>query len=715
MKVIKALTGQHNWKFSRRGGIFQAQLNDAEDLKALGELDPKLWVALSCPVEGLEIDRKTLSLIDSDEDGRVRIEEMLQAVQWTLARLAKPESLFQGGDLPLEAISTADDEGRALLASAKQILANVGDTHPVSISVEEAANTAKIYGQSRFNGDGVIAIDATEEAASQQLMREIIDCLGPAPDRNGSPGISQPKLEQFFEELKSYEQWWTRGEVDCAQGADVFPLGDNTPAGFSHFLAVEHKIGDFFARSQLAAFDSRSEAPLNREIALYQGIAESDLSQRSDKIEALPLAQIKAGATLPLESGVNPEWSARMQAFQSAVVQPLRIGNGESLTRSEWNQIKQRLADYRKWREAKPSTGIEKLGIARIRELLQSELKSKLTALLQDDLALAPQMKSVDAVEKLARFHRDLLKVLNNFVNFSDFYDAQTRAIFQAGTLYLDGRECRLCLRVSDPNKHAALASLSRACITYCECRRKDSPQSFHLAAVFSAGDSANLIVGRNGVFRDCSGKLWDTTITKIIQNPISVREGFLMPYQRVGRFIGDQLEKWASSRDQAIQQQLESGVQDIATESEATSKHKRAGGSSLGGVAGMVAAGGIALGAIGAGLASLFNTLQKLAWWEFPLVLFGLLLMISLPSMFIAWLKIRRRTLAPLLDASGWAVNGRTLISAKLGRQLTSHASLPLGAHCQFDERTGVRPRLWLLLGITVIATALGWLLMLA
>ncbi len=714
MKILKGVTGQHSWKFSRRGGIFQVQLNSVEDLQALDTLDPKLWVALSCPVDGLEIDRKTLALIDSDEDGRVRIEEMLNAVRWTLQRLSRPESLFTGGDLPIDAISTADAEGEALLASAKQILANVGDTNPVSISVEEAANTAKIYGQSRFNGDGIIAADATSDEACRKVIQEITDCLGAEMDRSGEPGINLPKLETFFSELKGFEQWWTRGEVDSAEGADVFPLGEHTPESFERLRAVERKIDDFFARCQLAAFDARAEAPLNHDIALYKEIADSDFSKHSDTVEALPLAKVCAGAALPLLEGVNPQWKKRVAAFRKSVVLPLKTGTGEHLQFDEWQQLKQRFADYRKWREAKPATGVEKLGIARVRELIGSDTREKLTTLLHEDLALAPQMKSVDAVEKLARLHRDLLRVLNNFVNFTDFYDEQVPAVFQAGTLYLDGRECRLCLRVNDPNKHAALATRSRAFVTYCECRRKDSPSKFHIAAIFSAGDSANLTVGRNGVFRDGSGKLWDSTIVKILQNPISIREAFLMPYVRIGRFIGDQLEKWASSRDQAIQKQLERGVSTIAQEPKNSAKSPKPGSPLLAGgissVAGMIAAAGIALGAMGAGLASLFSTLQKLSWWELPLVVLGLVLMISLPSMIIAGLTLRKRTLAPLLDASGWAVNGKTLISFKLGRLLTLRAKLPAGAHCQFDERNRVRTAVWAALGLAVIATAAGW-----
>lgn len=688
------------------GGIFQVQLKSVKDLEALETLDPKLWVALSCPVNDLEIDRRTLSLIDYDDDGRVRIEEVRNAVAWTLQRLSKPDSLFEGGDLPLDAINTADAEGEKLLASAKQILANVGESEATTISVAQAANTAKIYGQSRLNGDGVIAKDATDAPELQQLIAEIIDCLGAETDRSGEHGITQQKLDIFIAELKTYEAWWTQGEVDFAQGETIFPLGDATEEAFTHLIAVENKIDDFFARCQLAAFDSRAEGPLNHDASLYKAIATDDFSTSRKDIERLPLAKVSSTSTVPILTGINPEWQQRMQTLYGQVIRPLNIGSGDSLELDEWQQIKQRFKAYRKWRESKPKTETEKLGITRVREILASDLGDQLLALLAEDQALAPRMKSVDAVEKLARFHRDLIRVLNNFVNFNDFYDETRAAIFQAGVLYLDGRECRLCLRVENPAKHAVLATLSRAFVAYCECRRKDSPKKFTIAAVFSDGDSANLIVGRNGIFKDTQGRLWDTTIVRLIENPISIRESFSMPYVRVGRFIGDKLDKWAVTRDKAMQKQMETGVEFVNSESAASNKTNTRVG--IGGMAGMLAAGGIALGAVGAGFAALFDTLKALAWWHLPLVIIGLVLMISLPSMMIAWLKIRKRTLAPLLDASGWAVNGRTLISVKLGRSLTKCAALPAAARCQFDERNRVRKWFWFALGITILATLL-------
>lgn len=710
MLSLDSLKNTYPWKLRHSGGIFQVQLKTVEDLRALDKLDPKLWVALSCPVTGLEIDHETLRLIDFDDDGRVRIEEILTAVRWTLDRLAKPESLFKGGDLPLDAIRSDDAEGKALLASAKQILANTGYPDATHISVAQSTNTAKIFGQSRYNGDGVISKDSVDTPELEQLIQEVMDGVGSVDDRGGNPGIGQLQLDAFFDELKAYSDWWTRGEEESNN--EVFPLGESTPKAYESFRAIEAKLDDFYARCQLAAFDARATEPLNRDVALYKNIAGTDLSVSNKEIEALPLAKIQPETELPLNGGINPEWQSRFDAFNKLVIQPLKFGTPESLSLAEWKEVKQRFMGYRKWRQSKPGTSVEQLGITRARELLASDLRGQLEAMLAEDLALAPRMKSVDAVEKLARYHRDLLRLLNNFVNFSDFYSIDRTAVFQAGTLYLDGRECRLTIRVSDPGKHAALASLSRAFVVYCQCNRKDAPGKFYIASIFTAGDSANLLVGRNGVFLDKKGALWDTTVVRIIQNPIGIGEAFLMPYVRVGRFIGDQLEKWATTRDKAIQKQLESGVKNSGSQKPGDKAAKpgsfSAGGA--GGLAGILAAGGIALGALGAGLASLFETMKALPIWQLPIILISIVLMISLPSMIIAWLKLRKRTLAPLLDASGWAVNGRTLITRQLGRVLTKRASLPIGAECSFDQTNGVRRVIWLALGLAVVASIAGW-----
>ena len=108
----------------------------------------------------------------------------------------------------------------------------------------------------------------------------------------------------------------------------------------------------------------------------------------------------------------------------------------------------------------------------------------------------------------------------------------------------------------------------------------------------------------------------------------------------------------------------------------------------------------------------SLSAALFSLAWWQFPLLFVGIFLCISGPSMFLAWLKLRRRTLGPVLDASGWAVNSQIPINFILGSCLTDAAALPPNASRSFDDpfRKQSRWKKWAVaLGVVCLAALLA------
>ena len=106
--------------------------------------------------------------------------------------------------------------------------------------------------------------------------------------------------------------------------------------------------------------------------------------------------------------------------------------------------------------------------------------------------------------------------------------------MFQAGTLYLDGRSCDLCIHVNDAGKHGLLAGCAKTYLAYADCSRPSTGEKMTIAAAFTGGDNDNLFVGRNGLFYDRQGRDWDATITKIIDNPISIRQAFWSPYKKL-------------------------------------------------------------------------------------------------------------------------------------------------------------------------------------
>jgi hypothetical protein len=661
----------HNWKFFRVGGFDQVRLDSGADLMSLDQLDQKLWAALSCPTRGVEFDAATLDLIDTDKDGRVRPPEVIAAVQWAGGLLKDPGLLTQAGDaLELSAINDATPAGKQVLASAKQILANLGRAHATSISVADTTDTQKIFAQTKFNGDGIVPVEAADDEATRKVIEEVIACLGAQTDRSGKPGISQASFDAFYDACAAYSAWWTKSESDKS----VLPLGEATGAAAASMAALQPKIDDYFARCRLAAFDARALGALNRPESEYLGLAAKDLSIDASEVAGFPLARIEAGRSLPLVEALNPAWAAAFGVFRTNVVKPL-LGERMVLGESEWTDLKARLAPYRSWAASKAGPEVEKLGLARVREILAGNARVAVTALVDKDKALEPEASAIASVDRLVRYRRDLYKLLLNYVNFRDFYDGGESAIFQVGTLYLDQRSCDLVVRVADAGKHAALAGLSKSYLAYCDCVRKSTGEAMTVAAAFTDGGSDNLMVGRNGILYDRKGNDWDVTITKIIDQPISIRQAFFSPYKKLIRWVEETVAKRAAAADDAANAKLVATAQSVGAAAE-TGKAPAPKKMDIG----VVAAIGVAASAATAALGALLQAFFGLGAWM-PLGVVAIFLLISGPSMIIAWLKLRQRNLGPILDANGWAVNTQAKINIPFGRSLTKLAVLPPGA----------------------------------
>jgi hypothetical protein len=665
-------SSRHSWKFFRAGGFDQVNLISGQDLLALDKLDQKLWVALSCPTRGLEFDGKTLDLIDTDHDGRIRAPEIIAAAKWIGGLVRNPDDLLRGSDqVSLDAINDSTDEGKQLLASARQVLTNLGKPNAAIISAADTADTGRIFAQTHFNGDGIVPAEAADDAAVKAVIHDLIVCGGGETDRSGKPGVNQAKVDQFFAEAQAFAEWSAKAESDRT----ILPLGEATGSALAAVKAVQAKVDDYFARCRLAAFDARAQNALNREEKEYLALAGKDLTITAAAIASLPLARIEANKPLPLKDAVNPAWAAALAKLQAEAVKPI-VGDKWVLTEADWANLLRKLGPYEAWSAAKPTTAVEKLGLKRVREILAGKSKDILTALIGKDKALEPEANAIAAVDKLVRYHRDLYTLLNNFVSFRDFYGRRKKAIFQAGTLYLDQRSCELCLPVEDAGRHAAMAGLSGTYLAYCDCVRKSTGEKMQIVAVFTGGDSDHLMVGRNGIFYDRKGRDWDATITKIIDNPISIRQAFWAPYKKLVRMIEEQVAKRAAAAEAASDKKL-AGVAEAAAQAD---KVKPAAEPKKVDV-GVVAALGVAVGAIGTAVGYFMGFFKSLAVWQIPLVIIGIMLLISLPSVVIAWLKLRKRNLGPILDANGWAVNARAKINVPFGGSLTAVAKLPEGS----------------------------------
>ncbi len=697
-----SIPASHTWRFYRAGGLDQVRFETGADIANIDTLDPKLWVALACPVKGLEFDERTLALIDTDGDSRVRIPEIIGAVSFLKDHLRSLDTLVKGDDsLALADINDATPQGRAALASAKRILIYLGKPVADAIRFTDIADQVKIFAGTQFNGDGLItpASAATPEIAA--VITDIIACHGSAPDRSGDAGVDKARVDAFFTELKALRDWMGKGGDPA-----IATLGAGTAAAHAAVKAVRTKVDDYFARCHIAAYDKRALGAVNRAESEYLAIAAKDLTVTAQEISGFPLSLIEPGKALPLVDAVNPAWASAIDTLRAAAVIPA-FGPKSALTESEWRELNARLAAYDAWLAAKPAVKASTLAPERALAILASDAEAQIAELLARDLALAEESKGIDAVEKLVRLNRDFIRLLNNFVSFGDFYSQSRPAIFQVGRLYLDSRECHLCIHVEDAGKHAAMAGLSKCYLAYCDLTRKGGAEKKQILAIFSQGDSDYLMVGRNGVFVDRKGRDWDATIAKIIDAPISIRQAFFSPYKKFVRLIEEQVAKRAAAADNDANARLAANADKLANADKHGNPAAPAGEKKIDlGTIALISTAVTGLTAIIGGLLTGFFSLG----WLMPVGVIGLILAISGPSMLIAALKLRQRNLGPILDANGWAMNGRVKVNIPLGTSLTDAANLPENSTLSLDDPFAEKRALWpKILGTVAIILLLG------
>lgn len=513
----------YKWTYASIGGSTRVKIQSGEDIRHLGELDEKLWTVLSCPTVGLEIDETSLKLIDSDNDGKLHVQEVVKAANWLCATLTNPDVLLKG-EAQLKVSDIADESIR---------------------SVAEKIAT-----------DGVITLDAVRATIGAVTVE------------------AQAVPEAPFS-----------GEVIAA------------------YKACKDAYAQYFATARM---------------------------------QTLGLATLPADAAVP------------------------------GMTEEDFNEMGKKIADY----EA------EKAAIEGANAKLLADAQSQYRPL-----------------EKLLLLTRDFYALLRNYVSFQDFYAKRGKAllgraakgetpwaIFQAGTLVIDQRACNLCLRVNDAAKHNTQAPASGMFLVYCNCTYKPTGQTMQIVAAVTVGDIKNLKVGKNALFYDRQGRDWDAEVTKIIDNPISIGQAFWSPYRKLGDWITNLINKSAAEKEAKSFNNMTANLQkDMAAKPADGASPEKMQAFDIAKFAGIFAAIGMALGFIGSFLTSLAKGVAALAWWQLILAIVAILLVVSGPSMVLAWLKLRQRNLAPLLNANGWAINADAIVNAMFGSSLTEQAQFPM------------------------------------
>lgn len=507
------------------------------------------------------------------------------------------------------------------------------------------------------------ALDASTDEGRQLLeaARRLLTAAGKADaDR-----IALADSSVCLERAKAEKLATLKAERAALEAVEA-PFGAQTEAVAAAYAALDAKVRDFFLRGRLAQFSAESREKLDVQAEQIESISRDNLTERTAEIAACPLARIGEAGVLPLDAVVNPAWTAQWDAVKTAF--------DADVTPETWEAVGARLkayADYCAKQDVKDS-----------------------------DVALDDESKSIELVDKLLHLTRDFFTLLRNFVTLSDFYSPGGKAIFQAGRLYIDQRACDFCVRVQDAGAMAAQAAASGMYLVFCQCTDRTRGLTMPIVAAITVGDTQNISVGKNGIFYDRQGHDWDACVTAIVDNPISIGQAAWSPYRKMAEFIEEKVRSMAASKESQLTEKATASIDAKAeTAAAATAEAAAAGpkaapaaqtGSGenaaaksfdIAKFAGIFAAIGMAIGFIGSFLTTLGSEFMKLLWWQMPLCILAIFLLISGPSMFIAWLKLRKRNISPILNANGWAVNASAKISIRFGNALSEQACFPLSA----------------------------------
>ena len=626
--------------------------------------------------------------------------------KWITGVLKNADLLLEGKDsIDIKELNLECETGRKLYGAALQVLRNLGKEGTV-ISVADTADRTAIFAKTRFNGDGVITETSTDDADLKALVAAAVASTGGVADRSGAQGVNADLIESFYAALAEYAAW---------QAAAVeAPFGADTDKAIEAYNALDAKVKDFFMRSKLAAFSPDSTAALDVQTSRIEAISAENLTGKGEEIASYPIARVTGKAEIDLSEAVNPAWAAQFATLRSIAV-PARK---KVLTEDDWDAIGAQFAAYTAWKSAKAGSSVEALGLDTVKAYLEQNRKAELLALVAEDAALAEEAGNIELVEKFLFIFRDFYRLLKNFVTLHDFYnkDKDVTAIFQSGRLIVDQRECRFCMKVADMAKHNASAASSGMYLLYCDCTTNTKPGKLQIVAAVTVGEIGDLIVGKNAIYYDNEGVEWDAVITKIIDNPISIAQSFWSPYRRMAAAVENLISKSAADKDAKIMADATAKINAApaavppaaGTDS---AKPVAAPPFDIAKFAGIFAAIGMAVGMIGSALAALAKGIFALTWWQLILAFVGIMLIVSGPAMVMAWLKLRRRNIAPLLNANGWAINAASKISIPFGETLTDIARYPKLKLKDPYAKKGLAPWKSVLISLSALIVVLGGL----
>ncbi len=666
----------------RLGDHYQYVLHEPTDLARITELDPARWMANSAPVTSSSADPTFLRLLDSNNDGRIQPDELVEGVGWLLRCMNDLQGVAERSPaLVLARLDQSTTEGRALRASAQRILSNLGQAEADQIHIDQLRDRKRLVGAGSTNGDGVIPWVVIGEPRLRAFVRDLATTMGPVIDASGKLGATAEQLDAFMDQAQAWLDWEAEGNGDGAGGEALRFWAADTDQAWEATEAVRDKLEEYFSLCELSAMDPEAKAALG--VGTVAGDGGAWLGRA-------PIARPRPDGQLHSDGWIHPDWREPWERFSSLVLERLGLAD-KPLTATRWARILRRFRPYARWLARRPETLVSRLGRATLEGYLgDPDLVEGLQALVAADRDVAQELAGVADVERLILFQQHLLDFCNNFISFSRFYDPRVRSMPEAGTLLMDGRNFQLCVRVLDRDAHKQRAAASGFFLLYVQVAHPSQP--FELAVAVTGTRRGDLHPGKRGVFFTPDGRVLPAVVVDLLENPISVGEALIRPFERLASFLALQAERLTEARYAKLEAGVDKAVShadaslealpEAATTSEAPAEPAAPPPTEAPSrTRELLLSGGVALAALSSALAYIAKTLSSIGLVNLLIMAALLALCFTVPTAIVTALKLRRRDLAPVLEASGWGINYTLRVPSWSNAVFTRVPPLPLDA----------------------------------
>jgi hypothetical protein len=659
-----------NITFQRFGKSRHLRIESWQDMENVLRVNQAHWVATGAPTTSLNCDAKFLDLVDTDGNTRIMCSEIEDAIRWLLKCLKGRDGITARSDtLRLADINTDDEDGRRIHSAAVKILRQLSKQDTEAVTLAEVRRMKDKVGSQPVSEKGVVLPEATDKENIKQFIGDIVATLGGVPHPGGNQGVDQAQLDAFLEQVAGHLEWLAKSDLpEKSRKSDIMPLGKETLDLFGVYSRLREKIDQFFALDKLVAFDERAAARVGLADAQLQEMDLKSPGAIDEFMKSSPIAQPSGDGRFKFGGKINPLYAADVERMHEEIV-PKALGKqADEMTGEQWAGVKEFFGAHQAWVDGKVGEQVEGLGIEKLESYREMKFAHAVSAMIGGSADTAIAMDNIRSVEKLVLYQWLMLDLLNNFVSFPYLYRKEARAMFEEGTLIMDGRRFNFSVKVHDRTAHTAIARTSNIFVIYAEVMPAGDAPPFCIATPVTSGSKGNLCIGKRGVFEDVNGRQSDARVVDIIENPISMSEALASPFRRVGKMTTGKIEAMTAAAEKKFDTTAESAM--TVPQQGQQSKGLLAGGLLMGG--------GVALAAVGSAIAYMSEKLQDVTPWKIVLGIGIAVSAVLVPLAIMALSKLRKRDLSAIIEGCGWAVNARMRLTLKQGRIFTRRPRYP-------------------------------------